>query len=88
MIRAVLRNGVFYPLEPIPADWVPGDQLRVEQIEATAPVIPAEIDQWSRQVDQAVQLLNDMEEWAAIERNLEAADACAKDQMRREMGLG
>lgn len=31
MPRAVLKNGVILPLDPLPADWADGQQLRVER---------------------------------------------------------
>jgi hypothetical protein len=31
MPRAVLKNGVIYPIEPLPEDWQDGLELRVEK---------------------------------------------------------
>ncbi len=36
MPRAVLKNGVIYPLEPLPPEWADGQELEV------APVRPVE----------------------------------------------
>jgi hypothetical protein len=35
MIRAVVRNGVIQPIEPLPADWNDGRAVVVEQLEET-----------------------------------------------------
>lgn len=87
MVRAELRDGVFHPLDPIPAAWVPGQQLRVEEID-TNPAIQADVlDQWLRDLDEATAPLDDAQEWAEIEQNLVDADRQAKEQVRREMGL-
>src|SRR5437016_2245247 len=33
MPKAVLKNGVIYPLEPLPPEWADGRELRVESAE-------------------------------------------------------
>lgn len=87
MVRAVLRNGLFHPLDPIPADWVPGQQLQVEEIDAEPAIQSGDLDQWLRALDEATAQLDNSEEWTLIEQNLAEADRQAKNQVRREMGL-
>lgn len=92
MVRAVYRDGVIYPLDPIPPEWASGQELRVELMDPFALdeeeiIDPAEFDQWAREVNEAAAQLDDPEHWAQFERNLAEADRIAKDQMRREMGL-
>ena len=87
MVRAILRDGLFHPLEPIPADWVPGQQLRVEEIESELVIDATDFDQWLRDLNEATSKLDNAEEWAVIEQNLAEADRQAKNHVRREMGL-
>jgi hypothetical protein len=79
MVRAVLRDGLFHPLDPIPADWVPGQQLRVEEIDPDSAVQSEDIDQWLRDLEDATAKLDDAQEWAVIELNLAEADQLAGD---------
>jgi hypothetical protein len=87
MVRAVLRDGLLHPLDPIPADWVPGQQLRVEEMDADPVIQSSDLNQWLCDLKDATSELDNAEEWAAIERNLAEADRQAKDQVRREMGV-
>ena len=87
MVRAVLRDGLFHPLDPIPADWVSGQQLRVEEIEAEPAIPSGDLDQWLRDLEEATSQLDNAQEWAMIEQSLAGADRQAKDYVRREMGL-
>ena len=52
MPRAVLKNGVIYPLEPLPPEWADGQELEV------APVRPVEegpeaIERWAEEMEAA-----------------------------------
>ena len=87
MVRAVLRDGLFHPLDAIPADWVPGQQLRVEEFDAEPAIQSGDLDQWLRDLNEATSQLDNAEEWAVIEQDLAEADRQAKDHTRREMGL-
>ena len=87
MVRAELRDGLFHPLDPIPADWVPGKQLRVDEIDSEPAIQSADLDQWLHDLDEATAQLDDAQEWALIEQSLTDADRQAKEYIRREMGL-
>jgi hypothetical protein len=86
MIRAVVRNGVVQPLEPLPADWNDGRQVVVEEFEP-CPVMAEDVDRWSSEMNELTAALNDAEEWQEIETALAEADREAKAIVRREMGL-
>lgn len=49
MPRAVFRNGTIQLGEPIPGDWVEGQQLRVEPVPGRKTV--ADLDQWFAELD-------------------------------------
>ncbi len=49
-IRAVLRQGVIQPIEPLPPDWRDGQELVVESNGDTG---SEAIEQWARELDAA-----------------------------------
>lgn len=83
-IKAVLRQGVIQPIEPLPADWVEGQELVVE--EPRDERADAEIGQWAREMDAAVARIPADEH----DRFLEALDGIereSKDAVRKEWGV-
>jgi len=85
MPRAVLKNGVIYPLEPLPPEWAEGQELEV------APVRPANdsaeaIEQWARDMEELC-ADSDPEDEARMMAAIEEQRREAKAQARREMGL-
>jgi hypothetical protein len=82
MIRAVLKNGILQPLDPPPAAWSDGRELRVEEAEPSAD----DLDQWYRDLDALVGRL-DPGDHPRLEAALRNADEQAKALVRRQMGL-
>ena len=85
MIRAILTNGTIQPLDCLPADWVEGQELRVDPVER--PRESAEdIDRWYQELE-SLCTAGDPDD----ERRLQAALAEAHEQaravVRRQMGL-
>ena len=85
MPRAVLKNGVIYPLEPLPPDWADGKEVWVEDAPQPAQD-SAELDEWYRELE-AMVAQNDPKDIERLEEALRQADELAKAQMRKEMGL-
>ncbi len=85
MPRAVLKNGVLYPLEPLPPEWADGREVWVEDMPEPAQD-STEIDEWYRELE-AMVAQNDPKDWERVEQALRRADEQAKAQMRKEMGL-
>ncbi len=85
MPRAVLKNGVIYPLEPLPPEWADGKEVWIEDVEESAET-PAADDEWFERLEAAAKQISprDIEK---LEAALKEADELAKAQMRREMGL-
>jgi hypothetical protein len=82
MLKAVLRQGVIVPLEPLPPDWEDGTSLEVGI--AASPEI--DIDAWANSMNEVCAESSPTDEETmrrAIERHREQA----KDQVRRQMGL-
>jgi hypothetical protein len=82
MLKAVLRQGVIVPLEPLPPDWEEGAALEVDK--SAAPSL--DIDAWAKSMDQ---LCADSatEDEEVMRRAVEDHRQQAKAQMAREMGL-
>jgi len=82
MLKAVLRQGVIVPIEPLPLEWEDGIALEVEKVEAHI----EDVDEW-------VQLMNQLctdsspEDEETMRRAIEEHRQQAKSQVRREMGL-
>ncbi len=86
MPRAVLKNGVLYPLEPLPPEWADGQEVEV------APVSPAEespegIERWAEEMDGAAAPTATPRIEARMLSAIEEQRREAKAQARREMGL-
>jgi hypothetical protein len=58
MPKAVLKNGVICPLEPLPAEWKDGRELRVESAGDVDGDEDRDIDTWYREL-QAMVAQND-----------------------------
>ncbi len=85
MPRAVLKNGVLYPLEPLPPEWMDGQEVEV------TPVLPAEespegIERWAEEME-ALCADSDPEDEARMLAAIEEQRREDKAQVRREMGL-
>jgi hypothetical protein len=85
VIKAIVEHGQIRLLEPLPAEWVEGRELRI--LEAASGESQEEGDTWSLEMDALTAEADDPEDWARIEAALAEADAQAKAYVRREMGL-
>jgi hypothetical protein len=85
MVKAVISHGEIRPLEPLPADWKDGQQLRVEK--ADDGDVP--IDEIDRDFAVLANLCATSEpaDEDQLERALGDARREAKEQVRRQMGL-
>jgi hypothetical protein len=53
-MKAVLKNGVIYPKEPVPSDWSEGTELNVEKASPqSANGALDELDRWYAELDGA-----------------------------------
>ncbi len=84
MLKAVLKNGVILPLEPLPPEWADGRELNVES--ATADNEEEDFDAWFREL-QTLVAQNDVADLIRVENAIKEADDQAKALVRKEMGL-
>ncbi len=82
MIRAVVQNGLIRPLDPLPAAWVEGDLVTVEDTDA-APV--EDLDEWYRELQALGPTENQPGEWERVQAILIEADEQAKALVRHEV---
>jgi hypothetical protein len=83
MIRAVVQNGLIRPLDPLPAAWVEGHPVIVEDTDAP-PV--EDLDAWYRELQALGPAVYEPGEWERVQAILIEADEHAKALVRREMG--
>jgi hypothetical protein len=84
MIRAILKNGVIKPAEPLPPDWVEGQELLVDRQFPSED--PQEIDRWAAQLDEAAAAIP-ADDAATLERALTDVERHSKEGVRREWGV-
>lgn len=75
MPKAVLKNGVILPLEPLPPEWADGQELSVE----SAPIDDEDQDfeRWMSELN-ALIAENDPADLDRVEKSIKAADDQAK----------
>jgi len=83
-IKAILRNGLIQPVEPLPPDWTEGQELVVEDPEVA--VAASEVEQWSREIEAAAAKLP-AEEHDRFRRAMDDIERESKETVRREWGL-
>ena len=83
MVRAVLRDGVIYPVDPLPPDWTDGRELRVEDAQEPEDS-PEALDRWYRELE-ALCAQNDPEDDDRLMAALAEAHEQAKAMVRREL---
>jgi hypothetical protein len=82
MLKAMLREGVIVPLEPLPPEWEDGAALEVARV----PAPQLDIDAWANSMNQlCADSLGEDEE--AMRRAIVEHQKQAKAQTRRDMGL-
>ena len=82
MLKAVLRQGVIVPLEPVPPEWEEGAALEVAK--ANAPQV--DIDAWAQSMNQLC-ADSSLDNEDVMRRAIDEHRQQAKAQVRRDMGL-
>jgi hypothetical protein len=84
MIRAIIEDGQIGPLAPLPAEWIEGRRVIVEDA-GSAP--PDDLEEWYRELQELGLAQYEPGEWERVQATLAEADELAKAAVRREMGL-
>ncbi len=85
MTRAVVKNGVIVPIDPLPEEWADGRELWVDEV-IHAKNSNQPLDEWIREVEESAAEI-DQTDWEEMQSILDAMHKEAKEQVRREMGL-
>ena len=82
MPRAVLKSGVIYPLEPLPADWEEGTELLVEKPgrRRRKRFQAARLEEWERDLEALARLIP-----PEADAQLEAAIARIRSEVKQEL---
>ena len=83
-IKAILRDGVIQPVEPLPADWTDGQELIVEQPGSTAG--ESELRRWAEELETAAAKLP-ADEHDQFLQALDEIERQSKVEVGRERGL-
>ncbi len=83
-IRAIVQNGLIHPLDPMPAEWVEGHAVVVEDAES-API--EDLEDWYRELQRLGPADYEAGEWERVQAVMIEADDQAKAAVRRQMGL-
>ena len=87
MTKAVLKNGAICPVEPLPADWTEGTELRVQKAPGSKKKRkPFDIDEWYKRVETAAAEI-DPEDWERMQKAIDEHRAQAKKYAKRQLGL-
>jgi hypothetical protein len=84
MISGEYRDGVIYPIDPVPADWANGRRVSIEPEPSDS---PKDIERWVEEMQKLGPALDEPGEWETFQAALDEADAIAKEHVRRQMGL-
>ena len=84
MPKAVLKNGVICPIEPLPPEWADGRELRVESADDDDE--SEGFDLWFAEL-QSLVAQNDPADLARVAQAIQTADEQAKAMVRKQMGL-
>lgn len=87
-MRAVFRNGVIYPTEPVPPGLADGQEVDVMWDLEQPSDDPAEIQHWDTQWRQAGPLRYEAGERERVRAAMAEAEALAKAAVRRQMEGG
>ncbi|MEW4569215.1 hypothetical protein AB1L88_15230 [Tautonia sp. JC769] len=83
-IRVILRDGVFYPIDPIPPEWPEG--IEAEVGEPGTASTQDEFENWVHEIE-AIARENGLDDLSPLTAALNDTDREAKELMKREMGI-
>lgn len=82
-MKAVLKNGVICPQEPLPKDWREGTELHVERLPGNGQQSGDELDQWMARVQASADQM-DPEDEKILAESIRAIREHARELARKE----
>ena len=86
MLKAVLKNGVIYPVEALPPEWADGKELEVNDPSGSAASAASEADAWFSRMETLVADMSP-EEDSRLQEAIDKVRREAKERARRKLGL-
>jgi hypothetical protein len=83
-IRAILRDGIIQPVEPLPPTWAEGQELVIEEPQGER--AQAEIGQWAAELEAATAQIP-AEEHDRFLQALDEIERESKEAVRKQWGL-
>jgi hypothetical protein len=86
-MKAVLKNGVILPKEPLPTDWSEGTELEVEKASSKNGIVAGdELDRWYAELESACAQM-DPEDDRILKNAVLEVRRQEKERARKEAGL-
>jgi hypothetical protein len=86
-MKAILKNGVIYPKEPVPRDWSEGTELEVERVTGQPGMDSSdELDRWYAELEGACAQMDPEDDRILKEAVLEVRRQ-EKERARKQAGL-
>ena len=88
MIRAIVTNGMLKPLDPLPEDWLEGEELLIDAQPSReiSQDDASRLDRWYQELEASAAQL-DPEDDRLLQEAVQGVRRLAKETARREMGL-
>ncbi len=83
MARAVLKNGVLVPIDPLPREWADGRELWVEDSRELQESSQA-LDEWAQKIEASAAEIDD-QDWQEMQAFLDKMHKEVKEQTRQRM---
>ncbi len=83
MIRAIIEEGQIRPLEPLPAEWIEGSQVIVDD---AGPPPSDDLEQWYRELQELGPAQSEPGEWERVQAIL--AESHMSVRLRITFALG
>ncbi len=83
MPRAVLKNGMIHPVDPLPPEWADGQELVVEAVRKD---FTGSTDPWLQGVEEAAARINP-EDDRRLEEAIREIRRQSKEEVHRDAGL-
>ncbi len=84
MIRAIVKNGMIQPLEPLPPEWSEGREMLVQEANGSVGSTSDQLDEWYRDLETLCAAADPVDD-DRLSVALAQAHEEAKALMRRQM---
>jgi hypothetical protein len=86
MLRAIIKDGLIYPLDPLPPGWTEGQEVEITG-EVVPPDDPESVERWYQELARVSAELADPRAWTRIDERLAEVNRRARERVRRPFAL-